>query len=130
MALHGLLAVSLLACDTAVYHPDEIRAEKQFKAIPAGTTEENLISQLGTPIGRIVFHKARGTYQYFSSSSNVLLFEFQSHDQIGESFPPELRMLPSKKRSQRILVFIDGTVAGYFYIGDSGRVEDKVVVVS
>ncbi|MEQ1847683.1 MAG: hypothetical protein ABL983_19120, partial [Nitrospira sp.] len=58
----------LLACDTAVYHPEEIRAQKKFQSIVAGITEEDLKKQLGEPKGRIAFDQARGTYQYFEAT--------------------------------------------------------------
>ena len=120
----------LLSCDEAVYHPDEIRAEKKFKAIAIGITEEALTKQLGEPKGRLVFDKARGTYQYFTSSNSTPLLEFRLQDQINDTSPPELRLLPRNKRAERILVFVDGTVYGYYYFGQSERVEDKVVLVS
>lgn len=124
------LVAILLSCDGAVYHPDEIRTQKKFQSIAAGITEEDLTKQLGKPTGRIVFEQVRGTYQYFSSTNPTPFAEFRTLDTTDDSRPSELRQLPTGKRGNKILVFVDGTVHGYFYFGQSDRLEDKAVVVS
>ncbi len=120
----------LLACDSAVYHPDEIRAQKKFQSIVAGITEEDLKTQLGEPVGLIVFDQTRGTYQYLASTKPSPAAEFRTLDAITSSHPAEIRLLPTSKHGDRILVFVDGTVYGYFYFGKTGRLKDKAVVVS
>jgi hypothetical protein len=129
LGIVALVAV-LLSCDEAVYHPDEIQAQKKFQSIVVGITEEDLKKQLGEPIGRIAFDQARGTYQYFVSTNPTPVAEFSTLDAINDSHPPELRFLPTGKRSNKILVFQNGTVHGYFYFGQAGRLEEKAVVVS
>lgn len=125
------MAALLLSCtDEAVYHPEEIRAQKKFTSIAIGSTEEDLKKQLGEPTGRVVFNKARGTYQYFRSSTDTPVVEFRPHNPINDTYPPELRLLPGDKRADKILVFVDGTVYGYFYFDQSNHLEDKVVLVS
>ena len=124
------LVAILLSCDGAVYHPDEILAQKKFQSIVAGITEEDLKKQLGEPMGRIVFEQARGTYQYFTSSNPTPVAEFRTLDAIDDSRLSELRLLPTGKRGNKILVFLDGTVNGYFYFWQTGRLEDKAIVVS
>ena len=124
------LGAGLLSCDEVFYHPDEIRAEKRFQSITIGSTEEDLKKQLGEPNGRIVFDQARETYRYLTVSNPTTATEFRTLDAIRNSNPSELRFLPVSKKGHKILVFIDGTVHGYFYFGEAGQLEDKVVVVS
>jgi hypothetical protein len=124
------MSVLLLACDTAVYHPDEIRAQKKFQSIVAGLTEEELRKQLGEPLGYLVFDQTRGTYQYFTLQSSSPAAEFRSLDAITNVHPSELRLLATSRQAHKILVFVDGTVHGYFYFGKAGILEDKAVVVS
>ncbi|MBX3235888.1 MAG: hypothetical protein KF814_07035 [Nitrospiraceae bacterium] len=126
----AFLCALLLACDTAVYHPDEIRAQKKFQSIVAGITEEELKKQLGQPLGHIAFDQTRGIYQYFTSIRQSTAVEFRTLSSINNSHPSELRLLPTGKHANKILVFVDGTVHGYFYFGQNGRLEDKAVVVS
>lgn len=125
----ALFAVQL-SCDQSVYHPDEIRVEKTFQSIAIGITEADLTKQLGEPIGRIIFDPARGTFQYFVSTDPTSIEEFRTFDAIKDSRHSELRFLPVGTRGNTILVFVKGTVHGYFYFGKAGRLEDKVVVVS
>ncbi|MCW5796621.1 MAG: hypothetical protein KIS97_19975 [Nitrospira sp.] len=120
----------LLSCDGTVYLPDEVKAQKKFQSIAAGITEEELKKQLGEPTGRIVFEQEHGIYQYFASSNSAPVAEFRTLETLGDSRPSELRLLPTGKRGSKILVFVDGTVHGYFYFGPTGLLEDKAVVVS
>lgn len=120
----------LLACDTAVYHPDEIHAQKKFQSIVAGLTEEEIRKQLGEPLGYLVFDQTRGTYQYFTLQNPSPAAEFRSLDAITNAHPSELRLLPRSRHAHKILVFVDGTVHGYFYFGKAGLLEDTAVVVS
>lgn len=44
--------------------------------------------------------------------------------------PLFLSLLATSRQAHKILVFVDGTVHGYFYFGKAGILEDKAVVVS
>lgn len=125
----ALFAVQL-SCEEAVYHSDEIQVEKAFRSIANGITEADLTKQLGEPTGRIAFDPGRGTFQYSVTTKPTSVQEFRTLDEIKDSPHSELRFLRVSARGNTILVFVKGTVHGYFYFGDGGRLEEKVVVVS
>ncbi len=125
----ALLAVQV-SCEELVYHSDEIKSEKTFRSIANGIVEADLIKQLGEPTGRITFDPARGTFQYITTADPTSVQEFRTLDEVRKSPHSELRFLRASARTNTILVFIKGTVHGYFYFGETGRLEDKIVVVS
>ena len=124
------LLAAQLSCEESVYHPDEIQIERTFRSIANGITESDLTKQLGEPTGRIVFDPARGTFQYSRTTNPTLVQEFRTLDEVKDSPHSELRFLRVSARGNTILVFVKGTVYGYFYFGEAGHLEDKVVVVS
>lgn len=125
----ALLAVQL-SCKESVYHSDEIQVEKTFRSVANGIAEADLITQLGEPTGRIAFNPARGTFQYSATTDPTSVQEFRTLDEVKNSPHSELRFLRARARTNTILIFVQGTVHGYFYFGETGRLEDKIVVVS
>lgn len=129
--LTTLALVSLqVSCDDLIYHPDEISAEKKFNSITIGSTEEDIKRQLGEPKGRIVCDKTHNTYQYFTSANPIAVAQHHTLDALTASHPQELRFLPSEKGCTKILVYLDATVHAYLYLGQDGRLEDRVIVIS
>lgn len=110
----ALLAVQV-SCEELVYHSDEIKAEKTFRTIANGIVEADLIKQLGEPTGRITFDPARGTFQYTTIAEPTSVQEFRTFDEARKYTYSELRFLRASVRTNTILVFIEGTVHGYFY---------------
>lgn len=125
----ALLAVQL-SCEEALYHSDEIQVEKTFQSIANGITEADLTKQLGEPTGRIAFDPGRGTFRYSVTGKPTSVQEFRTLDEVKNSSHSELRFLRVSARVDTIVVFVKGTVHGYFYFGKTGHLEDKVIVVS
>lgn len=125
-----VLLAAQLSCEELVYHPDEIQIEKTFRSIVNGSTEADLTKQLGEPTGRIVFDPARGIFRYSATTDPASVQEFRTLDEVKNSPHSELRFLRASALTNTILVFVKGTVHGYFYFGETGRLEDKIVVVS
>jgi uncharacterized membrane protein YsdA (DUF1294 family) len=130
-----LLLIALTACDQVIYLPDEIKAEKEFLAVSVGITEHELKRQLGEPMG-IIVGMEKGRYKYtkplegpVEPSKGPLELEFYIDKFQGKS-TPELRFLSNVDQGQRIFVYLSGTVHGYFYFDEGGRLIKKYATIS
>lgn len=124
------LIILQVSCDDLIHHPDEISAEKNFKSITISSTEEDIKRLLGEPKGRIVCDHAHNTYQSVTSANHAAVTKHHRLDALIGSHPQELRFLPPEKRCAKILVYLDATVHAYFYLGQDGRLEDRIIEIS
>ena len=118
----ALIACALISgCDRKVYADYELKAQDRFKAVKLGSAEQDVRSSLGTP--SIVVTR---------TGSDELSVEVRSEGDTNRksnsardrsNWPSELRFLADRPVTGSVLVYIDGTVIAYYFIGPEGRVE-------
>jgi hypothetical protein len=129
--LVALLLAGPIACtDEVGFHPEEIRLQKKFLAVPLGITESQLEVELGKPIGRIVYDHSKRRYVYAEQEENKRLVEIDSGFFGSSTDIPAADFFVPRDSSENTLVYNEATVFGYFYFSKNGQLVDKKVVIS
>jgi hypothetical protein len=123
-----IIAVASLVTACNVYTDQETEARQRFEAATIGTREDELIATLGMPQGYVT-----------RSGPNQLSFEFGELSNRGRilvdeadrsRWPQELQFLPKRAVSNRVLIYLDGTVWAFYYLGSDRQVEHVSVHIS
>jgi hypothetical protein len=123
LVLTVALIVSALisGCDRKVHADYELNAQDRFKAVKLGTTEQDVWSSLGTPSSVVTRTGSDELSVEVGKGGDTSRKAISASDR--SSWPAELEFLPKRIVSSKVLVYIDGTVSAYYFIGLDGRVE-------
>jgi hypothetical protein len=134
VALAVAATVSVAACDAAVYLPEELAAQKRYDAVAVGTSEADLRARLGAP--ECVVNRKDGEPRSIelrcpeTSAPHVAEeTSFASWRRIRIS-PTWIAMMALPEPGTRLLIFVDGTVYGYFVVDPNGVVTRVKAVIS
>lgn len=126
------IGLSLVSCEEAVFHREELAAKKKFATISVGAASADVIAQLGDPLGIIeVKQNEKAVYESRTNQKSIDL-DFSASSRDG--WPIEIRLsprvLPTKLGFIRVLVYSEGTVHAYYFQGGDGRIKLVDVVIS
>lgn len=129
--LVALLLTGPISCtDEVGFVPEEVQLKKKFLAVPLGITESQLETELGKPIGRIVYDRSKRRYVYAELEGIKRLVEMDSGFFASSTDIPAADFFVARDPSEDVLVYNEATVFGYFYFSKEGRLVDKKVVIS
>lgn len=129
--LVALLLTGPISCtDEVGFVPEEVQLKKKFLAVPLGITESQLETELGKPIGRIVYDRSKRRYVYAELEGIKRLVEMDSGFFASSADIPAADFFVARDPSEDVLVYNEATVFGYFYFSKEGRLVDKKVVIS
>ena len=131
IALVALLLNGPISCtDEVGFSREEVQVKKKFLAIPLGITESQLETELGKPIGRIVYDRSKHHYVYAELEGIKRLVEMDTSFFASSTDIPAADFFVVRDPSEDVLVYNEATVFGYFYFSKEGRLVDKKVVIS
>ena len=111
-----------------LYSPAERRAVERFESVAVGSSEEGLRGRLGAPTCVVSME---------STDAPTIAVRCPEHAQAvvvererRRDWPPELGALNSKMPTRRVLIYLEATVYGHFFVGDDGTVVKVEVKVS
>lgn len=118
-----VLAVSLVfGCGKHIYTDDELKTQERFRSVEVGTSEQALVASLGAPLG-VAARTASGELAFeFNEGGVAKRIALDANDR--SQWPRDLQFLPDRPISAKVLVYTEGTVTAYYFIGPDGRIED------
>jgi hypothetical protein len=125
----ALIAVPLSACDDLVYVPGEIEARNRYEAVAVGTREADLRARLGVPECLVALSgDPAGTIELRCPESGPA--KIGDEETIRSGSPTWIAVMPLPEPGTRLLVYVDGTVYGYFTVDAAGVVTKVEAIVS
>jgi hypothetical protein len=115
-----IVVASVSSCDKVVYIDDELRAQQRFGAVAIGESEESLGEVLGAPAATAI-RTDSGLILEDRTDGAPRTLALRNDDR--DQWPELIRFLPRRPIAQKVVVFIEGTVTAYYFIGADGRVE-------
>jgi hypothetical protein len=119
-----LAAVTVSSCDSVVYIAPEIEAQKLFGSIEAGSSRESVVAALGAPDE--VLTPLHSHFALESRDGSTMQLTIGDRNE----WPDPIRFLPDRPVTGEVLVYIDGTVAAFYFIDVHDHVEHVSVFTS
>ena len=129
-----IVSIKLLSgkIDTLVFHPDELSSEKRFKSIPVGTPETELIRFLGDP-DRIIISNPKTQELFYLDKGTKQFQPIKVDPSTGKPYYNSVAgfdVFPERPIAHKVLIYISGTVAAYYYTDQNDRVDYISVWIS